>query len=139
MRECSDPSFGFKFHNNRSYVKTDNNDRMKSLNINNPSIFLCDFSCFFREQAKMFMLFFVYFCLFFKHIQILLRCYCPRLNRIRLRPDLCSGNHEHIFPFQQRDHHHHSMDNQRRPNSYCLFPTKYIMWMCGKIDDTGTV
>ena len=127
MRECSDPSFGFKFHNNRSYVITDNNDRMKSLNINNPSIFLCDFfRVFFANKQKCLCWFFCLFLFVFKHIQILLRCYCPRLNRIRLRPDLCSGNHVHIFPFQQRDHHHHSMDNPRHPNSCCLFPKKRI-------------
>ena len=85
------------------------------------------FSCFFANKQKcLCWYFFVY--LFFKHIQILLRCYCPRLNRIRLRPDLCSGNHEHIFPFQQHDHLHHSKDNQRHPNSYCLFPNKIVKW-----------
>lgn len=122
MRECSDPSFGFKFHNNRSYVITDNNDRMKSLNINNPSIFMCDFFRVFSRPSKNVYVVYYLFLFVFKHIQILLRCYCPRLNRIRLRPDLCSGNHEHIFPFQQRDHPHHSMDNHRHPNSCCLFP-----------------
>ena len=90
-------------------------------------VFFCViFFVFIANKQKCFMLFFVYFCLF-KHIQILLRCYCPRLNRIRLRPDLCSGNHEHIFPFQQRDHLHHLKDNRRHPNSYCLFPKQYIV------------